>query len=128
VGTAIDVTSTPNHLYVADMLNNRVLGYQNGVSFANGAPANIVIGQPDASSTTCASSIGAATLCEPNGVAVDGNGNLYVADTANSRVLEYTAPFTSAAFRSGQTAGFRASVVFGQTTANNFMASGWSRR
>jgi sugar lactone lactonase YvrE len=112
VGTAIDITSTPNHLYVADRQNNRVLGYKNGVSFANGAPADIVIGQPHFSSTSCASSVGAATLCQPNGVAVDGNGNLYVADTANDRVLEYTAPFASVGFLAGQTAGFQASVVF----------------
>ena len=34
-------------------------------------------------------------LCDPAGVAVDGSGNLYVADKGNNRVLEYNTPLTS---------------------------------
>jgi hypothetical protein len=33
-----------------------------------------------------------STLCNPNGVAWDGSGNLWIADTNNGRVLEYDAP------------------------------------
>ena len=33
-------------------------------------------------------------LCFPEGVAVDGSGHLYVADTDNNRVLEYDTPLT----------------------------------
>ena len=36
----------------------------------------------------------ADSLCQPGGVAVDSVGNLYVADTSNNRVLEYTPPFS----------------------------------
>ena len=34
----------------------------------------------------------AEDLCNPSGTAVDVNGNLYVADTQNNRVLEYDQP------------------------------------
>jgi DNA-binding beta-propeller fold protein YncE len=33
--------------------------------------------------------LSATSLCSPSGVAVDSAGNVYVADTANNRVLEY---------------------------------------
>jgi sugar lactone lactonase YvrE len=115
VAIAIDRSSTPAHLYVADTKNNRVLGYRDGGAFSNGAPADIVIGQPDFLSTSCnpANSADAAPLCSPSGIAVDSIGNLYVADAGNNRVLEYDDPF--AAFEeSGQSAGFIASRVLGQ--------------
>ena len=35
----------------------------------------------------------ASTLDSPQGVATDSDGNLYVADTLNNRVTEYTSPF-----------------------------------
>ena len=35
------------------------------------------------------------TLCYPGGVAVDSNGNLFVADSGNNRVIEYDAPFNT---------------------------------
>ena len=44
---AIDTSATPNRLYVADDDNNRVLGWNDAASFANGAAADLVIGQPD---------------------------------------------------------------------------------
>src|SRR5271156_3942859 len=108
---AVDVSSATPHLYVADTQNNRVLGYQNAASFANGAPADLVIGQPDLFSGLCneGGQADAATLCGPLGVAVDGAGNLYVADTQNNRVLEYNPPFNS-----GVTAGQSANLEFGQ--------------
>ena len=37
----------------------------------------------------------AASLCSPSGVAVDSAGNVYIADTANNRVLEYNTPLTT---------------------------------
>src|SRR5262249_40511565 len=46
-----------------------------------------------------------STLCSPSGVALDGSGNLYVADTTNNRVLEYNSPLTS---------GETANIVLGQ--------------
>ena len=91
---AIDSSATPNRIYVADQDNNRVLGWRNADSFSNGAPAGLVIGQPDFISSGC-SAASAHSLCQPAGVAVDGAGNLYVADAGNNRVLEYTNPFAA---------------------------------
>src|SRR6202035_2900877 len=44
---AVDLSSTPGHLYVVDGSNNRILGWNDVTSFVNGQSANIVIGQPD---------------------------------------------------------------------------------
>ena len=54
----------------------------------------------------------AKNLNSPWGVAVDANGNLYVADASNNRVLEYTTPLTlTSTPGSGDTT---ADIVFGQ--------------
>ena len=95
---AIDKNSTPQHLYLADASNSRVLGWNNAATFANGAPADLVLGQPDfftGTSNTGGESLG--SMNGPFGVAVDSKSNLYVADTSNNRVLEFTAPFTACA-------------------------------
>lgn len=104
---------SPNRLYVADTQNNRVLGYSDVSLLATGGPADIVIGQPDLNSNRCnqGATASATTLCAPRGIAVDSLGNLYVADTNNSRVLEYDAPLAT---------GMAATKVFGQA---NFTTS-----
>jgi sugar lactone lactonase YvrE len=96
-GVAIDTSVTPNRVYVADTANSRVLGWSNISAFTTHAAATIVIGQPDAYTTGCNyGGISATSLCDPEGVAVDEtNGNLYVADTNNHRVLFYVSPFTT---------------------------------
>jgi sugar lactone lactonase YvrE len=114
-GVAIDASTTPNRVYVADTSDSRVLGWNNAASFKSGAPADIVIGQPDFNSYLCPAPnmITAKTLCYPTGVAVDRAGNLYVADQRDDRVLEYKAPVTS---------GAAAHLVFGQ--GGSFTTSG----
>ncbi|PWT91936.1 MAG: hypothetical protein C5B56_03110 [Proteobacteria bacterium] len=97
-GLAVDFTSDTPHLYVADPYNNRVLGFKDFRKVAAGAKADIVIGQPDMSSGLCnvtgnRDAPSASSLCRPVGLAVDGNGDLYVADSFNSRVLRFPAPF-----------------------------------
>jgi sugar lactone lactonase YvrE len=131
-GLAVDRTSTPNGIYIADRLNSRVLGWSDVTKLVSGAAADIVIGQPDFHSHLCddgtaagdMGGVGADSLCGPAGVAVDSSGNLYVADSLNNRVLEYANPL--ARFRaSGQSTGFIAQVVFGQGSAgNNFTGKG----
>jgi hypothetical protein len=104
-------------LVVADTENNRVLIW-NSIPTANGAPADLVLGQP--SFTTCTSndtngdgtSEGiptASTLSLPGGVWTDGT-RLLVADTSNYRVLLWnTFPTTN---------GQPADVVLGQPDFN----------
>ena len=120
---AIDSSSMPGHLYIADTQNNRILGWGDAATFSNGAPADIVLGQPDFNSTQCSDgrqgnpAPTAGTLCLPSGVAVDGNGNVYVADGLNDRVLEYDKPLATCA--SLPCIGPVATRVFGQSDFTN---------
>ncbi len=69
---------------ISDTDNNRVLIY-NSVPATPGAPANIVLGQPDFTTLQTPSTT-ASSLRGPEGVWIAG-GKLFVADTQNSRVL-----------------------------------------
>ena len=112
---AIDTSTVPNRLYASDSNNSRVLGYKDVTTFVNGGAADLVIGQPDFNSGGCNMgqiSPSASSLCVPFGIAVDGSGNLYVADSQNSRVLEYNAPFAGCG--SFPCVGGSANLVFGQ--------------
>ncbi len=110
--------SDGTRLYVADAQNNRVLIY-NQIPTANGALANVVVGQPDMVSTQQNQGTGGAaanSLSAPSGVFSDGT-RLYIADTFNNRVLIYnTIPTANNA---------SANVVLGQTgmTANSTVFS-----
>lgn len=114
-GMAVDKTSctttqpvtcsSPPHLYIADSQNNRVLGFYDarlvGVDSRTllTQKADLVIGQADLmnslvnSPTNNAGQPTATGLNHPVGLAVDANGNLLVADSGNSRVLRFPAPF-----------------------------------
>jgi sugar lactone lactonase YvrE len=74
--------------YVADHGNSRVLEYDTPLSA--GATADRVFGQPDFTHNAANNgSLSANSLYSPYGVARDAQGNLYVADNDNNRVLEY---------------------------------------
>jgi sugar lactone lactonase YvrE len=113
IAVAIDRSITPNRIYVSDYLNNRVLGWADVSALTNGAPADLVIGQPNFSERGCNNGgTTAASLCVPMHIAVDNAGNIYVADRGNSRVLIYFTPYTATAVTgSGDTL---ADLVLGQ--------------
>jgi sugar lactone lactonase YvrE len=94
---ALDTSVTPPHLYVLDVSNQRVLGWADAETFANGRPADLVLGQQDRWSTGCnKGGRSMASLCPSgrySGMAVDAHGTLWVADAGNNRVLGYRAPF-----------------------------------
>lgn len=107
---AIDTSVTPNRVYVSDYYNNRVLGWADVAAFSSHAAADIVIGQTNFASVECNwNGPTAASLCRPIGLAVDKQGNLYIADQYNNRILFYTQPFAASV-----KAGLAASGVFGQ--------------
>jgi uncharacterized protein (TIGR03437 family) len=114
----IDANSTPPHLYVSDPLNNRVLGFKDYRTVNAGATADLVIGEPDLFTgivnypTNSATQLNNQGLSFPEGLAVDGKGNLYVADTGNARVLRFPTPFNPAQNEP------QANLVLGQVNFN----------
>ncbi len=99
---ALDNSVSPPRIYVSDYVNNRVLGWKNAATFTNGQMADLAIGQPDLVTTFQSGPSAVAQhastyttgLTRPSGLAVDQNGNLYVADAGNNRVLRYPKPFS----------------------------------
>jgi uncharacterized protein (TIGR03437 family) len=120
-GGAVIIDPATNHMFVSDAGNNRVLGFADYRKVGPGTKADIVIGQPDFNrcvvnypATTTRTSNGAIIgvpnntgLWGPEGLALDARGNLWVADTGNSRVLRFPPPFA-------QTGLLQANLVLGQ--------------
>jgi sugar lactone lactonase YvrE len=99
-GLAVD---SSGNLYVSDQQNSRVLYYP-----AGSTTATRVYGQMG-SFTCCGGNnggISANSLNGPYGIALDSNGNLYVADYGNNRVLYYPAGSTTATRVYGQGGSF----------------------
>ncbi len=90
-------------LWVVDAYNNRVLMYPPAEQ-KQGGMATLVIGQQNFLSGRSGTT--STTLYYPWDLAFDSDGNLWVADYLNERVLEYQPPFTT---------GMAASAVLGQT-------------
>lgn len=118
-GVTIDRTSNPPRLYVADSGNNRILGFANALTVKPGDLADIIIGQVDRFSAVVNSPANDLDvqndtgLFNPTGVITDAQGNLWVADTGNGRVLRFARPFDQPRDRQQ-----RASLVIGQSGFN----------
>ncbi|HET9765580.1 MAG TPA: hypothetical protein VFS60_01960, partial [Thermoanaerobaculia bacterium] len=112
---AFDRSRTPHGVWVLDTNNNRALGWRDQARASAGAPADVVLGQPDLLSSVCnAGGISARSLClvyswyatsQNPGLTVDAEGNVWIADQTNYRVLGYRRPFETDAV---------ADVVIGQ--------------
>jgi uncharacterized protein (TIGR03437 family) len=95
---AVDYSSAPFALYVSDTGNNRVLAWKDSARFANGDPADFVIGQPNLRTgvpnvdTQGTANPSRTSLSGPAGIAVARDGTLYVADSGNNRVLRFPRP------------------------------------
>ena len=117
---AADTRSNPPILYVADTGNNRVLGWRNPSAAAKGAPADLIIGQRDAITTlpqgpeqnTTELRI-TAGFSSPTGLAVDREGNVYIADAGNNRIVRYPRPFDQ------QSEILQSDLVIGQRAINS---------
>ncbi len=82
-----------HNLYVPDEWNHRVLMYRDPFDPSNGTAAAEVWGQDNFEANKCnrGGLPTMASLCFPTSVAIDGSGNLWVVDSAesNSRVLRF---------------------------------------
>jgi sugar lactone lactonase YvrE len=87
-GIAVDQRS--GDLYVADSGNNRVLRYPKPVSQFGRVIAAVVLDQMDFTSATSAA-VNASSLRTPSAVTLGPDGNIFVADSGNSRILEFPA-------------------------------------
>jgi sugar lactone lactonase YvrE len=87
------VLGSNDALWVADRFNHRVLRYNAVSGKANGASADLILGQPDLTSFSPnrGGAAGAGTLREPFGLSLDESDNLWVTDSQNHRVLRYSA-------------------------------------
>ncbi len=74
-------------LWVADYENNRVLRFDDAATKSNGANADGVLGQPDFTTSTSATTQNG--LSGPAGAYVDPEGQLWVAEYRNHRVLRF---------------------------------------
>ncbi|HZC45434.1 MAG TPA: choice-of-anchor D domain-containing protein [Candidatus Acidoferrum sp.] len=96
-GPARMAVDRKGNLYVADAGNNRVLVYNTPFDAGSGEPgagdesADFVYGQNGGFTTRNCNPSGASatTLCNPMAAALDGAGNIYIADSGNNRVLEF---------------------------------------
>jgi trimeric autotransporter adhesin len=77
-GLALDASG---NLYIADLLNHRIRKMA-----LSGGNLTTVAGNGTEGFTGDGSTATSAELSRPEGVAVDGSGNVYIADTGNSRV------------------------------------------
>jgi len=118
--TGIAVDPSSGTLYVADSGNNRVLRFPRPVSQSGRITPDAVLGQTNLTSATSAS-VNSASLNTPGGLAIGPNGDLFVADSGNNRVLDFPAGAgtgSSAVRVYGQpnmTVGLRTSQVSAQT-------------
>ncbi len=80
--------SDGTRLVVADFMNNRVLIW-NTIPATNGAPADVVVGQPDFTSLDSPNPPTAQSLNRPGDVTSDGS-RLFVEDSNNNRILVYS--------------------------------------
>ncbi|MEM6731236.1 MAG: NHL repeat-containing protein, partial [Myxococcota bacterium] len=78
-----------NRLYVADAFDRRVLRFDSPATASSGAEANGVLGQADFVSAELITSGGSSSFRRPSGLAVSADGTLWVADSANNRILRF---------------------------------------
>jgi uncharacterized protein (TIGR03437 family) len=111
-GIAVDPNS--GNLFVADSGNNRVLRFPRPVAQQGQITPDAVIGQLSFTSSGSLP-VTSNSLNAPGGVAIGPNGDLFVADTGDNRVLE---------FPPGAGTGTAAIRVYGQPGMNSSAAPG----
>jgi secreted PhoX family phosphatase len=107
-------------IFVSDAGNNRLLIYNAPLSM--GKNAGVVLGQAAFDAQAAPIPPTAQSMNLPLGVALDSSGNLYVADSSNCRVLQFSPPFAL-----GQAANFALGQASGATNlTTNVCGVGWA--
>jgi len=93
------------NLWVVDASNSRVLEFK--APFSNGESASLVLGESSFTTSYLGGSttVNGTVLATPEAMAFDSSGNIWVSDTGDARIVEFTAPFST---------GENASLVLGQ--------------
>src|ERR1039457_7265795 len=118
----IAVNPADGTLYVSDTGNNRVLRYPRPVNQSGRISPDAVMGQLDFSSSLSAS-VNATSLNSPGLLGIGPNGDVFVADSGNNRVLEFPAGAGNGAAavrvygQPGMTTAVRPTQVSAQTLA-----------
>ena len=91
-GIVVDATGG---VWVGDTVNNRVLRYPAPVT--SGMSATLVLGQSNLTNRTAnqGGAVGANTLNQPAGLALDAAGALWVADQNNHRAVRFSPAFST---------------------------------
>lgn len=104
---AIVIEPVTGKVFVSDYSGNRILRFSSTAAYQTNAAAEAVLGQADFDEVDPADPPTAASLYGPGGMAFDSQGNLYVADYSNRRILRWNDPTTVSS-------GAPADVVIGQ--------------
>jgi sugar lactone lactonase YvrE len=99
------------NLWVSDNRNLRVLEFT--LPLSSGQAASLVLGQPNFTSSGLSGNP-QVDVNNPEGLAFDTSGNLFVSETGASRVVIFEPPFNS---------DMSASVVIGQQSFNSGLTS-----
>ena len=92
LAAGVDIDSQGN-LWIADNENNRVLRFPfDPVLGMPAHTADLVLGQPDF--TTRSSGTSSREMNHPQSVRISPNGEVYVADSRNQRILVFSPPFS----------------------------------
>ena len=92
---SVVASDSSGNLWVADPSNSRVVEFK--APLHTGENASVVLGQPDfTTKVECTGTGSLSELCNPEGLAFDSSGNLWVSDSSrNNWVLEFKAPFSN---------------------------------
>jgi DNA-binding beta-propeller fold protein YncE len=85
--TGVTISSSGN-LYVTCSGDNRVLRFDHAATLANGAGANIVLGQPNFATIT--SGLSEIKMSNPRGAWITTDDSLWVTDRNNNRLLRFS--------------------------------------
>jgi sugar lactone lactonase YvrE len=81
------VVDPEGRLWVSEFSNRRVMGFSDAINLANGASADLLLAQPDFESLE--TGLTSSRIGPAEGIGADASGRIYLADTAQRRVLVF---------------------------------------